>query len=62
VLINAAQLRAGTNDILIDFSGDLRLEILPMSTGYEGWQMMDPSGVEFFGGGAGHITTWEGGT
>lgn len=60
VLITAAQLRAGTNDILIDFSGDLRLEILPMSTGYEGWQMMDPFGVEFFAGGAGHITTWEG--
>lgn len=38
--IDAAQLRAGTNDILIDFSDDVRLEIIPISSGYEGWQMM----------------------
>lgn len=50
VVVEAAQLRTGTSDILIDFSGSLRLEIIPISSGYEGWQMVDPFGVEFFRG------------
>lgn len=31
--IDAAQLRVGANDILIDFSDDVRLEIIPISSG-----------------------------
>ena len=27
-----------------DFSDDVRLEIIPISSGYEGWQMMNPFG------------------
>jgi len=61
LVINAAQLRVGTSDILIDFSGNLRLEIIPISSGYEGWQMMDPFGTEFFAQGGGQICIWEGG-
>jgi hypothetical protein len=61
VVIDAAQLRVGTSDIFIDFSGNLRLEIIPISSGYEGWQIMDPFGTEFFAQGGGQISTWEGG-
>jgi hypothetical protein len=61
VVIDAAQLRVGTSDILIDFSEGLRLEILPISSVYEGWQMMDPFGTEFFAQGGGQICIWEGG-
>jgi hypothetical protein len=60
VVIDAAQLRVGTSDILIDFSGNLRLEILPISSGYEGWQMMNPFGTEFFAQGGGQICTLRG--
>lgn len=56
LVVDAAQLRVGTSDISIDFSGNLRLEIIPISSGYEGWQMMDPFGTEFFAGGGGHIS------
>ena len=42
-----AQLREGTF-ILVEFSGDLRLEIIPMSRCYESWQLTDPFGTEFF--------------
>jgi len=51
-----AQLREGTLDILVEFSGHLRLEIIPMSRGYESWQLTDPFGTEFFAGG-GQLTT-----
>lgn len=61
LVINAAQLRVGTSDIFIDFSGGMRLEILPISSGYEGWQMMDPLGVRFFAQGGGQICIWEDG-
>lgn len=61
VKIDAAQLRVGTSDILIDFSGDLRLEILPISSVYEGWKMVDPFGTEFFAQGGRQICIWEGG-
>lgn len=61
VVIDLAQLRVGTSDILIDFSESLRLEILPISSVYEGWQMMDPFGREFFAQGGGQICIWEGG-
>lgn len=54
--IDAAQLRVGANDILIDFSDDGRLEIIPISSGYEGWQMMNPFGTEFFARGGGQIS------
>jgi hypothetical protein len=56
LVIDGAQLRVGTSDILIDFSGNLRLEILPISSGYEGWQMMNPFGTEFFAQGGGQIS------
>lgn len=39
-----------------DFSDDVRLEIIPISSGYEGWQMMNPFGTEFFARGGGQIS------
>jgi len=60
VKIDAAQLRVGTSDILIDFSGNLRLEIIPISSGYEGWQMKNPFGTQFFAQGGGQVCIWTG--
>jgi hypothetical protein len=58
VSITAVELRKGTADILIDFAGDRRLEIIPFSSGYEGWQVRDPFGVSFYAHGGGQISRW----
>jgi hypothetical protein len=55
VAITAVQLREATADLLIDLVGDLRLEIIPMSSGYESWQWNDPFGDSFFVTGGGEI-------
>jgi len=57
--ITTAQLREATADIVIEFNGDLRLEIIQTSSGYESWQMRDPSGVSFFAQGGGQICRWK---
>lgn len=57
--VAAAQLREGSADILVEFSGHLRLEIIPISRGYEGWQLSDPFGMSFVAQGGGQICTWK---
>ena len=57
--ISAVQLREGTADLFIDFVGGLRLEIIPFSSGYEGWQAGDPSGEQFIAQGGGQICKWK---
>lgn len=56
--VSAVQLREDSLDILISFSTDLRLEIIPISRGYESWQMSDPFGVNLVATGGGQICTW----
>ena len=51
----AVRLRGGTADLLIEFSGDVGLEIIPFSSGYESWQWTDPTGHAFFVQGGGNI-------
>jgi hypothetical protein len=54
----AVQLREATADLLIEFTDDLRLEIIPDSAGYESWQLRDPSGTSFVAQGGGRICKW----
>jgi hypothetical protein len=56
--IRAVELTKATADILIDFDGDLRLEIIPTSCGYEGWEIRAPDGICFVAQGGGQICTW----
>jgi hypothetical protein len=56
--VSAVQLREATADILVDFSADLRLEIIPDSSGYESWQVYAPHGRRFVVQGGGQICTW----
>jgi Family of unknown function (DUF6188) len=56
--IAAVELRKATADILIDLTDDLRLEIIPDSSGYESWQVYGPAGVCFVAQGGGQICTW----
>jgi hypothetical protein len=56
--ITSVQLREATADILIDFGGHLRLEIIPTSAGYESWQLRDPHGTCYVAQGGGQICMW----
>ena len=53
--IQAAQLRDDTRDILISFDSGDRLEILPLSSGYESWHITTPSGEEVHAQGGGNL-------
>jgi hypothetical protein len=41
--VSAVELRDDTVDLLIEFTDDLRLEVMPDSAGYESWQLHAPS-------------------
>lgn len=55
VKIKKVEVREGTLDILIAFAGDLRVEIIPFSSGYEGWQVTCPSGHQVIAQGGGQL-------
>jgi hypothetical protein len=42
--ITDVRIRDGTADLLIDFSDDFRLEVIPFSSGYENWSVTTPTG------------------
>lgn len=57
--VTAVRLREATGDMLIDFTGNLRLEIIPTSSGYESWLLCDPSGTSYVAQGGGQICKWK---
>lgn len=57
--VMTVQLRESTADLLIDLSDNLRLEIIPDSSGYESWRFSDPSGTSFVAQGGGTICKWQ---
>ena len=56
--VSRVQLREATADIRLEFGGDLMLEIVPDSSGYESWQIYAPAGVRYVAQGGGQICTW----
>jgi len=57
--VTAVQLREGSADLVIEFSPHLRLEIIPISRGYESWQLSDPFGTSYVAQGGGQICRWK---
>lgn len=57
--IAAVVLRVAAADLVIEFSGDLRLEVISNSIGYDNWRVRDPSGTEYFAQGGGQISKWK---
>jgi hypothetical protein len=57
--VEGVKVREGTMDILISLAGDIRLEIISFSSGYEGWQVTSPSGHQVIAQGGGQLCTWE---
>jgi uncharacterized protein DUF6188 len=58
VPVQGVELREGTADLFIDFERDLRLEIIPFSSGYESWQVSTPSGKHVVAQGGGQLSAW----
>jgi hypothetical protein len=54
-VVETFRVREATADITIEFDGDCFLEIIPDSSGYESWQVNEPTGVHYFAQGGGNI-------
>jgi hypothetical protein len=57
-LITRVEIRDGTADLLIELTGDLRFEAIPISRGYESWNVFGPSGFQVVAQGGGHLCVW----
>jgi hypothetical protein len=57
-LISSAEIRHGTGDLLINFEGELTLEVIPVFSGYEAWQFSTPQGRHVLAGCGGELSTW----
>ncbi|WP_200348929.1 DUF6188 family protein [Halochromatium glycolicum] len=56
--ISQVEVREGTADLVIKFSGGLRLEVIPISSGYESWGITAPSGYQVVAQGGGELSGW----
>ena len=57
--IQRVEVRQGTVDLFIDFDGGIRLEIIPISSGYESWQISTPTGKHIVAQGGGQLFAWQ---
>ncbi|MGY0613464.1 hypothetical protein [Luteimonas sp. A501] len=55
------EVKEGTSDLFLEFAGSLRLEFLPISSGYESWGVTTPSGFQVIAQGAGQLAGWQAG-
>ncbi|HEX3727906.1 MAG TPA: hypothetical protein VHV08_16760 [Pirellulales bacterium] len=53
--VSGSEVREGTLDLFLEFAGGFRLEVLPISSGYESWQIIDPGGRQIFAQGGGNL-------
>jgi hypothetical protein len=56
--IRNAEVRDDTRDIWLYFDEGTRLEIVPLSSGYESWEIIEPFGRRTFAQGGGNLVTW----
>ena len=57
--VTAVEVREGTADLLISFTQDKQLQIMPFSSGYESWQIQDPFGTSIIAQGGGQLSSWK---
>ena len=55
------EVKEGTADLLLEFAGGLRLEFIPISSGYESWGVTTPSGFQVIAQGGGQLSGWRAG-
>ncbi len=54
----AVAVRGETCDLLITFATEARLELIPLSSGYESWHVFGPEGRHIVALGGGGLTGW----
>ncbi|MFY9620715.1 MAG: DUF6188 family protein [Pyrinomonadaceae bacterium] len=59
-VIQSAKVRADTGDLILEFGGELVLELLQTSSGYEAWQLTSPGGEHVIAMGGGDLAIWQG--
>lgn len=57
-VVNSAICRKDTRDFIFGFGSELRLELIPLSTGYESWQVYGPDGLHVIAMGGGELAVW----
>jgi Family of unknown function (DUF6188) len=57
-VVQTAKVRDGTRDIIIDFESGDRLEVIPLSSGFESWQIAAPGGMITIAQGGGNLVAW----
>ena len=57
-VVAAAAVHDETRDIVIRFDSGARLEVLPLSSGYESWQMGGPGRLLVIAQGGGNLAMW----
>jgi hypothetical protein len=57
-LVRAVQVREASRDLVLDFESGARLEILPLSSGYESWKLGGPGGLFVVAQGGGNLAIW----
>ena len=55
----SAMIRPETGDLILEFEGDLVLELLQTSAGYEAWHLVSPSGQHIVATGGGELALWQ---
>lgn len=53
--VRLAEVRKDTRDIILAFESSDRLEVLPISSGYESWEVEDPNGSAVIATGGGDL-------
>jgi hypothetical protein len=56
--IIAASVRHGTSDLIVNCEGEIVLEVMPFSSGYEAWELSTPQGRHLLAGGGGQLSAW----
>jgi hypothetical protein len=59
--VTSVEVREGTADLILGFGDNLRLEFLPISSGYESWVVTTPSGFQIIAQGGGQLAGWQAG-
>jgi hypothetical protein len=57
-VVAGAEVRDETRDFVIRFASGTRLELVPLSSGYESWQLGGPGGSLVIAQGGGQLAIW----
>ena len=58
-VVRAAEVRDETRDIVIAFESGARLEVIPLSSGYESWHLWGPGRRFTVAQGGGSLAVWD---